>query len=431
MLNLRVLFNLIVEYTLLLPFFLLSGILLSHNYLIGIWLTSFALAYIIGALFKAVFKKQNWWVYALFVVVAGVSLGLFVGDHWTSWIVLMIAYPIVIYRGISHLTTDSETLLSIPVLWVGGFTTYFVAYLFFRNLDTLVDYLSILTVGGFIFVVSTLFMSNSKQLRTSTLSKEKTPAINQTIKRQNRVYLSLTVIIILILSLGNFVQDTLFNLVSWFLNMLAGDGEIKELPPEESHMDNGGMAGPFNDEAGEPSIFWEILQTIAMYVVFIALAIVAVLLLLLLLKKTRGWVIKAFHNLMAYLKTLGGRFNDESENALYKEEKENIFNFKDWTDDRKKQMRSFANRVFKRKINWDTLNNREKVRFVYRNFISQHTDDKMASETPREILDKLTNEPDLNREKLTALRRAYEEVRYGDQEISDAQIEKIHQLIQK
>lgn len=431
MINFRVLFNLIVEYTLLLPFFLVSGILLSHHYSIWVWLASFAVAYVLGVLFKLIFTKQKWWGYALFVVITGILLGLFIGNHWLTWIILVIAYPIVIYRGITHLTTDFNKVLSLPVLWIGGFTTYFVAYLFFRNLDALVDSLPILTVGGFVFVVATLFMSNSRQLRTSTLSKEKSPAINQTIKRQNRIYLSLTVILILILSLGSFVQDTLLSFVSWFLNLLSGDGEVKELPPDENHMDDGGMAPPFGDEAKEPSIFWEILQTIAMYAVFIALGVAVIALLLLIFKKTRSWIIKAYHSLIEYLKTLGGKLESENENTLYEEEKENIFDFKDWRDDRRQQMKSFTDRVFKRKVNWDSLNNREKVRFVYRNFILEHTDDKVISETPREILAKLTDEPDLNSEKLTALRNAYEKVRYGDQEISDAQVEEIHQLIQK
>lgn len=431
MIRANVLFRLIVEYLLLLPIFLVGGILLSSRFSLVVWLGSFLIAYLLGAVFKTLFEKKQWWIYAFFVVIAGVSLGFLIGDHWVTWIVLTIMYPVVIYRGIRYLSTAPENMLPISIMWVGGFITYFVAYLCFRYLDPLVDYLPIITVGGILYVIATLFLSNSEQLKRSTLEKGKTPTIHKTIKRQNKIYLSLTIVVIFLLAMGSFVQDSMLKFVRWLLNLLAGDGEIKEVPPDDAPPADPDMSGLFDDEVKEPSLFWEILEKITITLVYIGLAIVVILLLLLLLKKTRVWVIKLYHRIMNFLKTLGGRFSDDTENTLYEEEKESIFDFKEWTEEQKQRMKSFTNRMFKRKVNWNTLSNREKVRYVYRHFILQQADAKIESETPREVLNKLSNEPNLNAEKITALQVAYEKVRYGDQEISDTEVEEIHQLIQK
>lgn len=428
--SLRLSFHLLIEYLMFLPFFLIGGILMSHHYSLPVWLVSFILVYVLGVLFKTLVQTDKWWIYALCAGVTSVPLAFLIGDHWVTWLILIIVYPIISYRGIRHMTTDIKTLLPIPILWVGGFITYFVAYLFFRYLDSLVDYLPLITVGGIVFVIATLFLSNSEQLKRSTLSKEKHPAINQTIRRQNKIYLSLTIVVILILSIGNYIQNGLLQALRWLFGLMGGDGKVTEVPvetpPQSSESPDLGLG-----EITEPSLFWKILEQIAIYAVYITLAIVAILLILLLVKKTRVGVIKLFHAVMAFLKTMSGRFTDDTENELYEEEKENIFNFKDWSDEQKQRMKSLASKVFKRKVNWNTLSNREKVRVTYRTFISEQSELKNESDTPREIVAKITHKPEFSQAKLNDLLTAYEAVRYGDQDVTDQQVEAIHHLIEK
>lgn len=429
--NSRVLGYLLIDYLFFLPFFLLAGAFLSYPHTTWVWLAGFLVMSFIGMIFKKRLPNLSWWMYALFSVIISVPFALCIGVEIFPVLFLMIVYPVMFYRGLGYTSRRVGEMLALPVLWVGGFSTYFVAYLLFRNIAPLTDYLPVLTVGGVIFVIGTLFISNSERLKQATLSQAKSPRINQTIKRQNKVYLVLTAILILILSLGSSVRKALLSVTSWLLNLLSNDREVEELPLEETPLNEGGLGEMFLGEAKEPSRFWEMLQAVMMYTVMIGLAVATLILILLLFKKTREAMLKAYHSFINVLKKQGTQARDAEDTLFYEEEKENLFDFSTWRKERRNQVQAFRSRLFGKRVDWNTLSNREKVRFIYRNFIFRQTDDKLESDTPSEVLAKISAETAMNQEKLTALSHAYERVRYSDQEISDEEVEEISKLIDK
>src|SRR5690606_22427571 len=153
------------------------------------------------------------------------------------------------------------------------------------------SYLPIISLSGAAVVVIILFISNSEQLKASTLSKEKKPFISRAIKNQNRVYLVLTTAVILLLTNGKIVQEAIFQtfkaliqMILWLFGSEQGKSVAEDTQPPQMALDL---------EKGEPNAFLKFLEMIFMYVFYAAIAALAVGVLLLFIKKVRMIVKKA------------------------------------------------------------------------------------------------------------------------------------------
>src|SRR5699024_11422804 len=127
-------------------------------------------------------------------------------------------------------------------VWVAGFGIYFIAYFVFWSIDPFRPYLPGVSIGGFLRVTMTMFMTNRSRLKSATLSREKEPPVNREIKNKNRLYLIITLGFIFMLTSANIIQETLWNglrkLVQWFSNIQSSpDGELVEDSPPPSVQD--------------------------------------------------------------------------------------------------------------------------------------------------------------------------------------------------
>ncbi|MCR2823048.1 DUF4129 domain-containing protein [Lederbergia panacisoli] len=418
------------EYLLFFPLVLMAGILIMPERL-WTWIPVLFCLFIVGVLFRTLFSEQKWWVYAVCAFVFALIPTIMFGEHIFTYILLGIIHPIFIYRGMMYVGRNWETILPTSFMWYGGFAIYFVGYLLFRYVDKFQSYLSIISICGAAIVIMILFISNGEQLRASTLSKEKKPFISRAIKNQNRVYLLLTTVVILLLTNGKVVQEAVFHAFKGLIQMilwLVGTDEGKSVAPESKPPAQMGLGL----EKGEANPFLKFLEMLFMYVFYVVLAALAIGVLLLFIKKVRMLVKQWISKFIAFLKTIIFRSTDLAESTQYIDEKESVFDWKEWKESQQEKAKGLFEQIFKREPRWDSLTNEQKVRYVYKQFLKQNKKEAefKPSKTPRETIEILKT---LVNEKTTAeeLRDAYEQVRYGERDVEESRIKDLRLLIKE
>src|SRR5699024_10783193 len=158
-------------------------------------------------------------------------------------------------------------------VWVAGFGSYFIAYFVFRFIDPFRPYLPGGTIGGFLLVTMTMFMTNRSRLKTATLSREKEPPANREVKNKNRLYGIIKLAFVFMLTNAHIIQETLWNglrkLVHWFSNIQSSsDGELVEDPSPSPAQD---PQLPFDDK--ESGAIAKVLENIVMYAMYILLVL--------------------------------------------------------------------------------------------------------------------------------------------------------------
>lgn len=424
----------IFEYLLFLPALLIIGILTIDDEQLWYWLSSLFILFVVGIIFRTVFSHQKWWLFSIFSIIIGVSSS-FIFDGWfLVSIILAILHTTVVYRGMMYASQTWDKLLPLSFLWLGGMGVYFVSYFIFRFMENLNPYLNNITLFGTVFIIMTMFVSNTDHLKSTTLSKEKKPFISKTIKSQNRIFLTITIAIIALITNGKAIRDALWNgfraMINWFIELVSGSGggEVVEEPPPTS-MDPG---FPF-DEPKEPSVIAKILEAMTMYAMYVFIAVAVTVILLLLIKKTRKWLMNGFRRIIQFLKGIMNQMTEREESTQYVEEKENVFNWQEWKEEQQSKAKGLMKNVFKRKPSWNSLSNQQKVRFVFRNFLLQEIDLARFKDntTPREILEKIKLTAEIEDRQIEQLRDAYEQTRYGEKDIDEQIINEIYALIDK
>jgi len=424
----------VFEYLLILPILLIIGInIIDGNQLLN-WLLYLFVLFIFGVIFRSLFHKQKWWLFSLFSIIVGTSFSFIFADDLLVMIILTLIHVLMVYRGMMYVSQAWEDVLPLSFLWLGGLGTYFTGYFIFRFVESLNPYLHYITMFGVILIVMIMFVSNADHLKNATLSKDKKPFISRTVKNQNRVYLILTILIIALISNGQMIRNGLWNgfrsVIRWLIELLSGssEGEKIEEEPPQLPMDT----VPF-EEPNEPSFIAKIIDMIMMYIMYIGLAVILTILLLLLIKKTRIWIKNGFRQIIQFLRKIVNQVNERNEATQYTEEKESVFDWQEWKNEQQSKAKGFIQNIFKRKPSWNSLSNQEKVRFVFRNFLLQEIDVATFRRhaTPRETLEQIKLTAQVEESELEQLRMAYEQTRYGEQDIEEQIINEIHTLINR
>src|SRR5699024_223077 len=156
--------------------------------------------FFIGVLYRTIFSTQSWWGYAIFAMIIGILSSLIFEIHIIFQILIAIIHTVIVYRGMMYVGRSWGSLLPISFLWAGGSMIYFVSFFFFRYIDHLTPYLNIFTISGLLLICTTMFITNNDHLRYATLSKSKKPFISRNIRMQNRIFLIVTIGLILFIS---------------------------------------------------------------------------------------------------------------------------------------------------------------------------------------------------------------------------------------
>lgn len=364
-------------------------------------------------------------------LLAGIASSFLFEQDFLMLIVLALIHSTFFYRGIMYADQSWNDLLPKSVMQFGGFGAYFVSYFMFRYTKKLTPYLTLVTICGALVIISTLLVTNHFQLKSSTLSKRESPYISQSMKKQNLFYSVLTVVVIFLFMSTKAMWTGLWQ---GFVNLVQGSGSktgsnpaVGEAPPQT--MPDLGL--PL--DVKEPSRLGEILDTVLMYFGYALITLIVLVGLLFLMKKTRSWVKKVFRIITSFFHKILKRSVHHEENAGYVDVKENLFDWKEWSTEQNLKAKKFIKNTFKRKPRWDSLSNQMKVRFVYKEFISKKLNEFPYRDayTPRENLSELVEKSKVNEEKIAALNDAYEQVRYGLQDVEQQKLDDLYLLIKE
>ncbi|MCJ7842246.1 DUF4129 domain-containing protein [Lederbergia sp. NSJ-179] len=413
------------ELLLTFPLVLMAGVLLIGSEKLWVWLFSLWGLFLIGILLRALWPQQEWWFYTFLALCLGLLPTWIFSDIWYMQIPLAIIQVVFAFRGLTYQGDSS----AIPLLfmWYSGLLIYFGGYFLFRYQSLFQPYLTVFSICGIVLVGIILLLSNDEALNTSTLSKKQKPYISRTIQRQNRFFLLGTFLVILVISNFGKIREWLWNGFKAVLRFLFG--QTSETNPEPI-IEEGAPSSPMLPDlpAGEKSAFAEFLDMVMTYIAYVVVGVIVLFLLLLLIKEVRRRLVSVLRRFFRFIKDLLNRSPGQRETEQYIDEKESLFDWEEWKKEQQTKAKNIMKQLFNREPRYETLMNREKVRFIYRKFIERQTKgvEFRFSMTPREVLRHVESKQDLN-----LLREAYEQARYGELDVDEQTLQKLYEEVQK
>ena len=299
--------------------------------------------------------------------------------------------------------------------WMGGVVVHLAAYTLSTRppFSGTGPYLTAsFLVYGFLFTL----MMNRHSIRDGMHGAAKAPAA---IRRRNTALVT----VMFLVAVGAACWGTLGRILDavWQKIKLAifyiFDFLSRLLPEQKVGQGvEGGGGGSFGglEEAAEPSLFAIIMEKVAFVIAAAALLALVVLGAIAIYKG----VIRLWKRLMAYLQRYahdaGEDYIDEAESTL------------NW-DERSQSIRDQLQKAFKRKEKtprWEDMNGRDRVRWLYQQFLRRKTDARQK--TAREAL---LSDPGYSRTQAQAFAQTYEKARYSTQEVTKEDADALRKTI--
>lgn len=396
-----------------------------------------------GLILSEVFKGFNWFYLILFclsgliigrltenkviklvgMLVVSISLIVAFFEYQSIWqaVFLFCFVNLLLYRGTLYSNVERNNILSLHVLWVFSLPIYFISYFFFRFSTNFNYDEQLLSWVGMAFVITLLFLSNSDHLKHAALSKHKEKQVEPTINRQNRIYIICLFLVVLLLTHFNIfwsiiqtILRTLFRIFSW-------------LSPEPDHIQRQVTEPRGEDmldhiEPSEPSLFIEIIEMILKFFTLIILIGLVLFALIKFVPKVYLLSKQLLHHLIKIISKVFQKHEQEAYLA-YEDEKESLLDWKDWQQRVVQKTNQFISR-FKRKPNWAKLSDKEKVRYLYKQFVLQSRRsgyECSQSETAHEFIKRVGSSGPLSKEEKDQLDLLYNEARYSDHPLEGAE----------
>lgn len=409
------------------------AIVLAQVYISGTlpWLTClhFLFSYVIGC-FLGRIKWLNRRLYELTLSMgAGYTLSwLLQGNNWHSWVCAAIG-SVFVYRGIRCFRHGWLSLFPASVFVIAGLV-YFVGVPIMGQMILFQPYVSWMNGFGLCSLIIFFFVTNRSQLLSATLAgNERTAAsaLSNTVKRSSRIWLTTLIAFIAVIAYFQQMRQAIISFlhasIAWLLRLMQSDST--PAVPQEPIAPAPPMLPP-TAPVSEPSWFDMLLhyaQIIIGYLIVIALILYAIYVFI---SKLIPKLVSLIRRLMN--RSLNSRQGEGAEG--FTDEKETLLALKDlplmWWQ---KALKRWSSEKIN-ELKWSQLpNNQERVRFLYRVLIQQaaivgYTYKKNL--TPNETEQDLTNKDQLPSQAVHIITSAYNEVRYGDEQVSD---ERLNQLL--
>ncbi|MDQ0229953.1 hypothetical protein [Metabacillus malikii] len=428
----------IIEFILILPILLLVGILFVSNKM-GIWLLILPLLFIIGFLSSSVIheKAKTRFFLTVLMFLTSIPITLLFNNQFFTILMLSFVHCLVFIRGRYYHVIAADKVLTPYLLWVLGFPVYFLAYFTYQYFGVLTPYIPVITWSGLIFIITTLFLSNSGVLKASTLAKNNKPIVSKAIKQKNSLYLlGMIGIVTLITSFGivKYVIVQGFSLfisgLLWFLSFFESDEEsIQQSPPATE------QSFPVL-ERGEPSTIIVILEKIMYIAFYIIGTVICIMLIVYGGKKVMRLIKTSYQWLMNRVGQLLQLSNHNSENGLvYIDEKESLIDIKKLQKDTKEKVTKLFFKPFtQRRQKWENLTEREKVRYVYQQLVKEqilhHGYQYKRTNTSTETLTEIINEIDSMKPEVITLLDSYGKARYSNQMLSTQDLKNVRAIFE-
>lgn len=338
------------------PIFLwLNALVFAHYFEAENWAVFFGI-YALGMLL-GYFIKRRWLLIGLstlfsILIMTFVDLGGF-----RFWL-LTALFIILMLRGTNYGQKTLSQIFPTQLMWMISLPSYFISYFIFRHTDQL----PVITAFSLLLVICLFVITNSSHLRRASLDdgqSDNSEGVGQSVKLQNKIYIIVTFILILLITQFNFISAGIIALLRLIFSGIGTDDVVEEPVPEEGGQDFG--LGAF--EAAEPHWFFVILEQVVTYVTITGLVLLGLFIIYQLLKKIPRigpWVKRVMTRLIRLI--FSGRHKDKEDvKGEYEDESSSVFDFS-------KSIQTASNafkKSFKRKPNWRNYSPRQKARFAY------------------------------------------------------------------
>lgn len=393
---------------------------------IWIWISSLAFFYLIGLILGRYLLKKPRYTHFISELIITSLFAWLLADS-ISLIVLIITFGCVILdRSIRFSGMPWDHMFPVIFLWI-GLLIYLAAGLIYNFVPVLQPYFSYLAWAGLAYMITTLFIINSEQLKTAYLpEKNKAPAVSSLIQKNNRILVLLTMALVGIVSNFNRLREwvtkafkellkTIIRIILYILDIMYKPVTGTDQPPGQDSIDM------LPQEIKEPHWIFKVLELL-----FIIIAIIMVFILLwygirILYKLCK----KLFNHLMSILKD---RLSFQEETG-YIDEKESLMSFADIGKDYMNRFQTWIKKLMEREPKWEELvDNHEKIRFLYRNLILKcikggyiYKEYLTPKEIGRDIQDWIRKKDD----NIDDLINIYDTIRYGSKDIDDKKVNKL------
>lgn len=411
---------------------LFVGAIILPEPIITPWLISLPLAVLLGATASILLRIRRT-IIVLLIALAGGALSTTILTGWVIHAIIpLLSASILIWRnGLKAATEPSNTRLTASHYW-SGLLMYFIGFFLFRSYEPLRDYLSLLVGAGTVAIILTVILSNAHQLIVVSHSADGQPAVPASLKRHNRVYI--IAVLVVAFGIAAFVSLPLGEIISeWFrsfLRWLFSRSTTMEPPVDQPVQ---GELIPPELQEGEPSTFAKWLLRILTVFGVVLFIVVSIWIVFLLYRKFR----EVFRRLFAWMARLFRSRLDVRTDTGYVDETTRLLTLDTIRERWSQRLREWGSRG-KERANWEDWSARERIRYVYRQFVRARIDEGYEykayltpSETAKDLASWSQERKKMDEPKPDDLIRLYNQARYSDDDIDASEAERVRQLIEK
>ncbi|GGF90284.1 DUF4129 domain-containing protein [Paenibacillus abyssi] len=391
-----------------------------------LWLGSLPLLYGIGYAGNVFFGLNRYIKILLFAAPLAFGYVYLLFDSLMSWILLGVMSMIALQRGVKMNGTVWRQQFGLQN-YIIGLVVYFATSVILRLVDGFEPYLPLLTWFGIAALSVTLYVLNTHNIYQETFSNVAAPAVSSSVWWHNRLQIVMLLAIALVITLFQKIEQGLLWLRDRIRAWLQGIGSEPEelvqpsaqeqLPPQLPQM-----------EPAEPSKFMIWLEKIGMVLVYLFLAALALVLLYQIGKRAPVLFMKLY-------RVITRLFNKETEQQSkegFVDEVETLFELKGWKE---RLADKLGQRRMKARSQWsDNLSNEEKVRYLYRQWLTRLIKNgykRKTYHTPKETMREIERSNKQYQSTSGEFLSLYEQARYGHKDVSDQEVRSVKKFVEE
>jgi hypothetical protein len=358
-----------IEVLMFLPLMLIIGVyLLPSHVTMWLWFATVPLLYAAGCLANT-FLPLNKWVrlFSVVTVLGAVSAYLITGQSYSFFVVVPFTL-LFVYRG-AHMAQAAWSLLFPVHFYLVGLLVYFIASVVLQYIPIFEPYVPVLTWLGLLALAITLLMTNQSTMKQETLSGDKEAVVASVVLRQNRVLVVMVLFFIILVVFFRKLQAALNwlkeLLIAWLRELLNRPSE-----PQSVNQETAAPQPPMGlGEAAPPAAWLQWLEKAAMVIAGIALVIGVLFLLYIGAKKLPA----LFKRFFIWLIQLFNQRGQQRQKATgYEDDVESLMDWKGLNSKMAGRVKKWITKQFEQKLQWQAMDNRERVRFLYRQWLRKH-----------------------------------------------------------
>lgn len=389
-------------------------------------------AYLIGAVTRKLLIQRNRMVSLLLIILISLGFAILSKIFFTELNILSVVFYglLISVSGCRGVFVAERPLISsfAKIYCYSSLGLYFSFYYLYGKIIATRNFQHYLLIGGLITIPTIFLLTNSELINEASREELKDSTSLPVVRKNNRILIAITIVISLVVAGFQTIKDTFLYVVKAIVSFIIY--VIKKLM-ELRQTTGGGQGGPSEEgapalppaEARPPSPFWDAVVQIIGTIFLIALLLFAIYFFTKQLIKLWRFIIAQIKKLME-----SGRWSGVTSDE-YDDERESLLDWQSIRQNYADSLRNWWEGIRSSEPKWSQLtDNRQRVRFLYRQLIFQAIDSGFrfsSYRTPRETIHELVNLDRLDQDTAVLMEELYGEARYGEELIKDAQVDKL------